>query len=88
MAIGRKTGGRAKGSRNKATADVKALAMAYVPEAVKALAKIMQSGESDAARVAAANAILDRACGKPKQALVGGDEGDAPIKTELKITFV
>ena len=38
--------------------------------------------ETPAARVAAANAILDRACGKPAQAITGeGGEGPVIIET-------
>ena len=80
--------GRPKGSLNKTTAEVKEAAMKYAPAAVKRLAHLMAHAESEAAQVAAANSILDRAMGKPKQALVGGDEDDAPIKNHLTVTFV
>ena len=69
MAVGVKTGGRQKGTPNKATADVKAAAQVYSAEAIKTLAQIMRTGESEAARIAAANAILDRAHGKPTQSV-------------------
>lgn len=68
-------GGRPKGSLNAAT-KVKAetaivvaeLSKQFSPEAVKTLAKIMNDKMTPAGtRVAAANAILDRAIGKPKQ---------------------
>jgi len=61
--------GRPKGSLNKATATVKEAAQAFTNDALEVLAKIMKSGESEAARVAAANSILDRGHGKPKQSL-------------------
>jgi len=61
--------GRPKGSLNKATATVKEAAQAFTDDALKVLAEIMKGGESEAARVAAANSILDRGHGKPKQAL-------------------
>jgi hypothetical protein len=32
--------------------------------------------------------ILDRVDGKPKQAIVGGDEDDPPINASLVVTFV
>lgn len=88
MAQGRKTGGRQKGSVNKATADVKAAASVYSQAAVDTLAQIMRTGESEAARVAAANSILDRAHGKPKQAVIGGDENDPPVKHQVDVKFV
>lgn len=46
------------------THDVRALAMAATPEAIRTLYEICVSGSSEAARVAAANAILDRGHGK------------------------
>ena len=77
MAAGRKTGGRKKGTPNKATADIKALAQSYTDEAVMALAGIMRSSDSDAARVAAVKELLDRGHGKVPQAVTG--EGGGPI---------
>lgn len=77
MAAGRKTGGRVKGTPNKATRDIKALAQRHTPEALKTLVNIMKRSESDPARVAAAKELLDRAHGKPAQAVTG--EGGGPI---------
>lgn len=62
-----KTGGRVKGRPNKATADVKALAQKYGPEAIEQLAAIMRAGESDAVRKSAADSLLDRAYGRAPQ---------------------
>lgn len=65
--------GRPRGTINKATADVKALASEYGPEAIKTLAHIMVNGETEPGRIAAAKELLDRAYGKAKQAVdVGG----------------
>jgi len=64
---------RPKGSLNKVTADVKRAAAKFSPMALKTLAQIAETGESEAARVAAANAILDRAHGKAAQSVeLGG----------------
>lgn len=64
--------GRPVGARSKATKQAKAtladLAKAYAPEALKTLADVMRTGESESARVTAANSILDRGFGKPVQA--------------------
>ena len=54
---------------NKATADVRAAAQQYTVDAIETLASIMRYGESEAARVAAADKILDRAHGRPAQAV-------------------
>jgi len=71
--------GRPKGSLNKATADIKAAAQAYTEDALATLAQIMKAGESEAARVAAANSILDRGFGKPRQAV----DLDAQVKADF-----
>ncbi len=71
-------GGRPKGSRNKATIEIQDLARQYTTDALKALVQIAQRGQSEAARVMAANALLDRGYGKPRQALEhSGPEGAA-----------
>lgn len=79
---GERRGGRAKGVPNKATRDIKALAAPYAPEALETLAKIMRTGESEQARVAASRELLDRGFGKAAQA-VTGENGTGPVKLEL-----
>lgn len=74
MARGKKTGGRKSGTPNKATADVKAAAQVYTSEAVDKLAYWMRSDNAKAS-VSACNSLLDRAHGKPPQALTDGDGG-------------
>lgn len=76
--------GRKKGVPNKATAEIKAIAQPYSADAIKALAQIMKRGESETARVSAANALLDRAWGKPSQTVSGPDGG--AIKHTLDIS--
>ena len=70
---GERRGGRQKGTPNRATAELREYAGQFTNEAVDALVKIMRKGRTEQARVAAANAILDRAVGKPPQALTGDD---------------
>src|SRR5262249_14076635 len=65
MAKGRKTGGRKPGVPNKVTRELKELAQLYAPEAIATLREIMQHGETEAARVAAARELLDRGYGRP-----------------------
>jgi hypothetical protein len=61
--------GRKPGSPSAATQDqkatVRALARAYTETAVNVLVRVCRKSESDAARVAAANSILDRGWGRP-----------------------
>ena len=56
--------GRKAGVPNKATADVKAIARSYAPDAIRELARLAMNAESEAARVAAIRELLDRAYGK------------------------
>lgn len=81
MAVGKKTGGRVKGTPNKATADIKAAAQVHGAAAVAMLATIMTTSESDQAKIAAAKELLDRGYGKATQGveLTGKDGG--PIVT-------
>jgi hypothetical protein len=68
-----KTGGRTKGSLNKVTHDVRALAEVHSPSAVATLAEIMHDRQAPpAARAMAANMLLDRAHGKAPQAIMPG----------------
>ena len=66
---GTRIGGRQKGTLNKVTADVKTVAQVYTEEAVNALAVIMRTSESDAAKVAAIKELLDRGHGKATQTM-------------------
>ena len=72
--------GRPKGAVNRATADIRAAAQVYTEDALATLAQIMKAGESEAARVAAANTILDRGFGKPRQSMDVDASGDMKIE--------
>lgn len=79
MAVGKKTGGRTKGTPNKVTADIRAAAQKHGEEALVILATIMTTSENDQARIAAAKELLDRGYGKSTQAVeMSGPEG-APL---------
>ena len=63
------------GGRPKVVSQVKELAREYTAEAIQTLVSIMTNKKSPpAARVSAANALLDRGYGKPPQHITG-DEG-------------
>ncbi len=66
---GERRGGRQKGTPNKATADVKALAQQHTPEMISELVRIALNAESEQARVAAIKEVLDRGHGKSRQSL-------------------
>ena len=72
---GNKTGGRQRGTPNKATAEVRALAADYGPDLLKQLAtlagvakdddgKAVAGANSEAARISALGMLMDRAYGK------------------------
>ena len=72
---GERRGGRRKGALNKQTADVKALARKYAPDALQELGRLSQEAASEQARVSACREILDRAYGKATQPISGEGEG-------------
>ena len=60
----------------KSLTEIRSLARSHTRTAVNVLVGIMRSKDSTAAaRVSAANAILDRGWGKPPQSLQNGDGG-------------
>ena len=68
MAKGRKTGGRKKGTPNKATAEVRALAQQHTVACIERLAGIAK-GDNPTAAAAACREVLDRGHGRPSQHL-------------------
>ena len=85
MAKGQKTGGRQRGTPNKVTAEIRGAAQQYTVEALEGLAQIARTSTSDAARVAAWNALLDRGHGKPIQ---GVDLGVQVEITAIERTII
>ncbi len=70
--------GRKPGSVSKAKKDLADMAKGHAETALKTLVQIAEKGDSEAARVSAANAILDRAYGRPFQATVTATVEQAP----------
>lgn len=92
MARGGKRPGaaRPKGRNNRAAAEqpptLEALARAHTQTALEGLVNIAVNGASEASRVAACKAILDRAYGRPKQAHEhSGKNGAAPFAVTVTI---
>jgi hypothetical protein len=78
------------GGRPKLPEDVKTvreLARQYTADALDALVKVMRTSNSDAARVAAVNSLLDRGWGKAAQP-VTGEDGIGPVQTVSRIELV
>lgn len=70
------------GGRPKEVAEVLRLAAKAAPDAIKQLIELSKTSPDIKTRVAALIHILDRACGKPAQAV------EHSGKVELPITFV
>ena len=77
---GPKTGGRAAGTPNKSTAEIRELAGQYAPDALAELARLGTHANSEQARVSACKEILDRAYGKSTQVM---ERYDDVIKEEI-----
>ncbi|MGC2774717.1 MAG: hypothetical protein WA418_03670 [Bradyrhizobium sp.] len=61
---------------SKSITEIRSIARSHTKTAINALVGVMRSPKAThAARVSAANAILDRGWGKPSQALQNGDDG-------------
>ncbi len=73
----------------KTPTEIRSLARSHTESALNVLASIMNQAEAPhAARVSAANSLLDRGWGKPTQPISGDDDG-APIKfTRIELVGV
>lgn len=98
MAAGHKTGGRQKGTLNKSTADIKALASVHGPAIVARLARLsgilidekgelITGAESEAIQAMAMKELLDRGFGKATQ-IIAGDDDQPPVSVMMKVRFV
>jgi hypothetical protein len=67
----------------KAPTDIRSLARAHTAAAIASLAGIATNGESEAAKVSACIALLDRGWGKPAQ-VIAGDEDGGPLQVVVK----
>lgn len=88
---GRRPGaGRPKGAKDKSTreagATIAELARSHAETAIAVLVQVARASESDAARVSAANAVLDRGYGKPPQAVEHAGKDGEPIKLDVAVS--
>ena len=56
--------------------DVQRLARKYTLPAIRMFAREMAQGDTSAARIAAGNALMDRAWGKPAQSVIAHHSGE------------
>ncbi len=73
--------------RPKVVGELRELARTHTELALETLVGVCMNGETEGARVAAANAILDRGYGKPAQAHTGED-GEGPVLANITVSFV
>ncbi len=72
----KRTASRRKPARpDEATVLVRDALRTHVPAAIAELARLATEATSETARVAAINALIDRAYGRLKDTLDGGDDG-------------
>ena len=80
--------GRPTGSLNKTTSEqsqrLSELAKTYTEDALMALVDVARNGRTDAARVAAANSLLDRGYGKPIAIETSEPKPFAPTVIEIR----
>jgi len=73
----------------KSLTEIRSLARSHTRTAINILVGIMRSKEATpAARVSAANAILDRGWGKTPQAIQNGDEGSLAVIHRIERVIV
>lgn len=72
----------------KTPTEIKSLARAHTEKALNTLVGVMNQPDAPpAARVAAANALLDRGWGKPTQ-VIAGDEDAPPVIVRIERSIV
>ncbi len=84
MAKRQKTGGRRKGTPNKATGEIRAALQKHGEELVRALLALCKS-DDERVRLGAITAALDRGWGKPAQALQIKGDPDSPVIFNLRL---
>ena len=77
---GRRPGaGRPRGVPNKLSRPLRELAALHTEDCIAVLVQLRDRAEAEHVRLAAANALLDRGHGRPRQEIDGHDEGPMTI---------
>jgi hypothetical protein len=79
--------GRRSGAVSKAKRDLGSLAKDHAEMTLAVLVEIARRGDSAAARVSAANALLDRRYGKPVQATEVSGPNGGPVEVRTLADF-
>jgi hypothetical protein len=72
---------------NRVTIELRDAAQVYTERVLRTLVDVCETSESDAARVAAACAILDRGHGKPKQQISADMNGKMTLEQLVLWSF-
>jgi hypothetical protein len=73
----------------KTPTDIRSLARSHTEAAIKVLVGVMgQTDSPPAARVSAANSILDRGWGKPAQPIENGEDGPLELMHRIERVIV
>lgn len=72
----------------KTPTDIRSLARNHTEAAINTLAGISSNGKSESARVAAAEALLNRGWGKPAQPIEGTEDGPPVKYTKIELIGV
>lgn len=75
------------GGRPRVISELRDLARAYAPAAIKELGRLVLKARSEMARIAAAKELLDRGCGKATE-ILAGEEGFDIGPTMIEVRFV
>lgn len=78
--------GRAKGTLDKVSAEVRAAAAAYGPQVIAELLRLALHATNEAVRVSASKELLDRAIGKAIQPH-SGEDGEGPIEVRHVVSW-
>lgn len=81
-----KTGGRQKGTPNKSTADIKALAQKHGPAVIEEFLRLLKS-DDERVRLGAGKELLDRGYGRAAQPHTGED-AEGPIRHVVEVVSV
>jgi hypothetical protein len=85
---GERRGGRKKGTPNKSTAEIRALAQVHGAAAIEKLAHLMENSENESIQRESAKDLLERGYGKPMQEVMLGGDPDKPIVHRIERVIV
>ena len=80
-------GGRPKGSKNRATKEIQAIASKYTLRACRKLWRLANQGKTEEIQLRATVELLDRGHGRPSQTQLVGGTGGGPLLIDFLRTL-